>query len=107
MTGFAPALRAILATAAFLAQIYVTYLCMYLAPTRRLRTWGAIYWYLLFRHGPSRPTDVVEIGVMAKLRSYRQTMVARAWPRADNLIAGLVSSGSWQADRASSGQMEA
>lgn len=41
----------ILAMATFFAMIYVTFLCMYLAPTDRLRRWGAITYYRLFVHG--------------------------------------------------------
>ena len=43
----AQALRTILAVVAFFAMVYLAYLCMYLAPTARLRRWGTTTSWLL------------------------------------------------------------
>lgn len=47
MGVLAQALRMILAVVAFFAMVYLTYLCMYLAPTARLRRWGTTTSWLL------------------------------------------------------------
>ncbi len=45
------ALRTILAILAFFAMVYLAYVCMYLAPTARLRRWGATTSWLLSLRG--------------------------------------------------------
>jgi hypothetical protein len=60
------ALRATLDLARFFAMIYLTYACMYLAPTNRVRQWGADTWLRLFRHGPAWPTEIIGVHGMER-----------------------------------------
>jgi hypothetical protein len=57
LSAFERALRVALDTTVFLVMIYLTYVCMYLAPTGRIRHWGAATWLILFRLGPDWRTE--------------------------------------------------
>ncbi|MCL4465295.1 MAG: hypothetical protein M1401_11205 [Chloroflexi bacterium] len=56
MSAIAHDMRRLRAMAAFFTIVYLTYVFMYLAPTDRLRRWGARTWWRLFRLGPEWPT---------------------------------------------------
>ncbi|MDO8674169.1 MAG: hypothetical protein Q7O66_22380 [Dehalococcoidia bacterium] len=47
MGGLTRELRSLLLVTEFLAMVYLAYLCTYLAPTARLRRWGATTSWLL------------------------------------------------------------
>lgn len=71
MRTSAQAFATVLAVGTFFALIYLAYLCMYLAPTSRLRHWGATRWWRLFLLGPARPEEALEFGDMARLHYQR------------------------------------
>jgi hypothetical protein len=67
LSVFERTLRATLGTTRFLALIYLTYACMYLAPTGRIRRWGTSTWLILFRFGPEWSPEVFGKGSLAPL----------------------------------------
>ncbi len=48
----------VLSVGTFLSLVYLAYLCMYLAPTSRLRRRGAAMWGRLSLLGPAWPKEV-------------------------------------------------
>lgn len=71
MRTSAHAFGTVLSIGTFFALIYLAYLCMYLAPTSRLRHWGAARWWRLFLLGPTWPEKGLGIGDMARLHYQR------------------------------------
>ena len=61
------AILTVLAAGTFFAAVYLAYLCMYLAPTRGLRDWGATRWWFLLLLGPAGFREVFGFAGMAML----------------------------------------
>ena len=77
MRTSAQAFATVLAVGTFFAAVYLTYLCMYLAPTSRLRHWGATRWWVLFLLGPAWAKEIFGFGGVARLH-YQQLAPALA-----------------------------
>jgi len=55
MSAITQDVRTLRAVAEFFALVYLAYVVMYVAPTDRLRRWGAKTWWHRFSVGPEWP----------------------------------------------------
>lgn len=55
MSAITHDVRTMWAVTQFFTMVYLTYACMYVAPTDRVRRWGTRAWWRLFRLGPVWP----------------------------------------------------